>query len=170
MTTQAKIGTDLEWAWLAGFFDGEGWISLGYQFHKKQDKHYWVLQIGISNTHAPTMKRVMEIAGEYGTALYPHHRKKPDGSGSRYRRAAWKWSIAAKKAELFLARLEPYLVTKKEQAEIALAAMIILHQPRPRRTGRGGSTSLPDDSHDKMIWLKKQLHDLHTQEFEEEPR
>ncbi len=67
--------TDFMKAWLTGFIDGEGYLSVLPQKRKDYDKVYWVPVIKVAGTSKQTIER---IALYYGLEGVPHrveHRK-----------------------------------------------------------------------------------------------
>jgi hypothetical protein len=98
------VETDLAWA--AGFLDGEGYFGL-----RKQTAAYFVPVIEAAQvaTREPLDKLALLFGGSVNRR-----------SGQR---VAWTWKLAGAKAVLpALAWLMAYLVVKREQAAIVLAA------------------------------------------------
>lgn len=92
--------------YIAGFFDGEGSISILRTYHGKYD----VLRVNLTNTHRPVL---LWIQGAVGGLLG----EKID----RYRvKRCWVLSFVSKQAEDFLKMLLPWLIIKKESALAAL--------------------------------------------------
>ncbi len=148
------IQKQLEYAWLAGFFDGEGCVYL------KRDKprggsnrhNTYHLRLILSNTHLPTMHRVKEILdgegiiGKVFSVDNPKHRTR------------WEWRVNATKAERVLRLMLPYLVTKKEQAEIAL-----LSRQYQQKVG----AMIPNPNGEQFEKIKQQLSDLKRVEYKD---
>lgn len=106
--------TDL--AWLAGLFDGEGSVSVGWQ--KPSPSHLashrthgrWYFHLTITNTHMATIGRARKIVG------FGRVHMKPSLGPRRHPCATYQFD--QKQAIDLLRLLLPYLVTKKEQAEL----------------------------------------------------
>jgi hypothetical protein len=94
--------------YIAGFFDGEGCIGINKISEKRQHR----VEVQITNT----CKEQLEACSFfYGGNVYHVNRKK-----EAHYKDVFGWIIADKQAELFLKDVMPFLVTKKEQARIAL--------------------------------------------------
>lgn len=95
-------------AYLAGFFDGEGCISIS---HSCKGKYI-------------SLNCYVATKGEYMPRLFQFHF---GGSVRRHNLARgtqvdhWKWHIAAIKASEFLKAIYPYLKLKEPQADLAIA-------------------------------------------------
>lgn len=94
--------------YFAGYFDGEGCISI-YNSGKKA-------------THTNVYCRVSSV-----NPLIPNSFKREfKGNITKYKgrgdnhRDGFCWSVSAKKAEFFLLKIKPYLITKREEAQVAL--------------------------------------------------
>jgi hypothetical protein len=102
-------------AYVAGLFDGEGSIVIGVSKPKKDRKNpsYW-LQVGITNTDKELI--------DWLHARFGGHISDNSHCPSRKRqRPCWAWRIIGNQAREFLTEIIPYLRTKKQQAEIAIA-------------------------------------------------
>ncbi len=101
--------------YVAGFFDGEGCVCITKTHRKIRDTHEYVLSTGIGNTYAPILYYLKE---EFGGYIHLN-------LSAKKRKATYKpffqWHITGKKARCFLEKLLPYLIVKKEQAEIGIA-------------------------------------------------
>jgi len=93
-------------AYLAGFFDGEGSISI---MRRAKGKPYWLrVQLGQANNWILKM-----VQFQFGGSLF-HHKPREN------RREAWQWSASANIAKDFLKCILPYLKLKRGEAEIAI--------------------------------------------------
>lgn len=97
-----------DWAYLAGFFDGEGCISL----YKNDGRHYR-LEICMANTNEWVAKWFHFV---FGGTLYLEEASKKNPKW----RDVWRWQLRSRKTQYFLISLLPYLKLKKPQAELAL--------------------------------------------------
>lgn len=95
--------------WAAGFFDGEGCICL---FHNK-DKRWFSLHIVVVNTDPRSIERFVE--------LFPFAKRKIICSKNGKWKPRYEWRTQGKHAGNVLEQLLPYLINKKEEAEIAIA-------------------------------------------------
>ncbi len=110
---------DLELAWLAGFIDGDGHISLVLNPDK------FAPRISMSNTHFPTQEIILDIINKKKLPHYrPRHRKakKPDHNDS--------WEILTQGFDdcfVWVNLLTPYLKSKSKKAKY-MAEFIKLRQ------------------------------------------
>jgi len=94
----------------AGFVDGEGSIQINPA--KSGKKSYWGLTIQTTNSDKDVLEYLRNEWGGIGTVTG----YKPNKSKNR----SYNWRIYSKEAELFLNKLFPYLIIKKEEARLAL--------------------------------------------------
>lgn len=118
---QRKI-SEIETAWLAGFWDGEGSIGMRVQkYHPKGRHTYFAPYAQVTNTHLSTLEKVDEILT--GLRVGHHIRwKEPRGFRQESDTKKYKplWSIkidGMKRCKTLLLKLLPYLVTKRSDAE-----------------------------------------------------
>jgi len=102
-------------AWAAGFFDGEGSVSIPLVHPKTRGKAYrqMQLQVTCTNTYPQALKRFQEWFGGRVTTV---HR----GAKDHPRKPCYKWAMEANGAASFLNAVRPYLKVKHEQADLAL--------------------------------------------------
>jgi len=135
---------DMDAAWLAGFLDGEGSITLyrsiwkwkpdgpntrRLQNHEREAERYRAL-IAVSHTDVPTCDHVSELLTLIGAKhYYLRDPKRPDATrlGKRPQRHISVMSFVS--ARRVLDVVMPYLVTKRAQAE-ALYRFIEIAQSR----------------------------------------
>lgn len=93
--------------WAAGFFDGEGCISV----NRKSDGGLQ-RQASLHGTHEESVRLFHTIIGEGGVyqrlARQPQHK---DG---------WTWVAASRAADRAIEKLSPYLIVKSDQATLLL--------------------------------------------------
>lgn len=112
MTGREPSVADL--AYFAGFFDGEGSISLSLQSNTKgkRKRRAYYLRITIVNTYLPTLQWIKSLWG-LGT-INPHCPE--EGLKPR-----WEWRASSNQALHILRATLPFLQVKREQVEIAIA-------------------------------------------------
>ena len=93
----------LDLSYLAGFFDGEGCISILKYSKKKEWNPAYFLQAQIGQKYGDTLDWVKETFG-----------------GSVYKKRDQTWIVSNFKAYEFIKLLTPYLKYKKPQAELAI--------------------------------------------------
>jgi hypothetical protein len=103
-------------AYLAGLFDGEGGIFI---LRKERNNRflYW-LEISITNTDVELISWIQSVVGSR-ISLKPEMFKV---NGKPIHR----WRASANQAATFLAMIKPWLKTKRERAEIAIAFQGVL--------------------------------------------
>jgi hypothetical protein len=106
-------------AYLAGFFDGEGSVSITRKKTKGPMPQH-VLQVSVAQIDLRPLSLLREA---FGGNIYPQGKAK---------RNCWAWMVAAQKARPVLQGLLPYLLVKKRDAEIGLAFLDISHREKPR--------------------------------------
>lgn len=149
---------EVDAAWLAGLFDGEG--GLNYELRPYRGSHRnmtspgsWRVRVRVTMCHRETVLRVRELAG--GGTFY----EKATESG----RPAFMWECSARLAREFLSAIEPYSVTKRDRVRMALEAERIRMDASSsdRRFGVGGKgTALRDEVHVRLAELSDQIKDL----------
>lgn len=92
-----------DWAWLAGVIEGEGSCRLVARSSP---------QIEVTNTNPHILFRCAQIAGA-GLRIRR--------SGASRQRNCYRWTVSGDEARRVLAAVAPYLVTKRDQADILLA-------------------------------------------------
>lgn len=108
--------TETELAWAAGIVDGEGCICI-YGRHGRVSKkgvHALQLIVNVTNTDPRMPIKMKEIFGGHLTGSV-ERRNNPR------RRPCMVWTITGKPAGSALVKMMPYLVVKREQAEVAVA-------------------------------------------------
>lgn len=128
--------------YLAGFFDGEGYITFSSRSGGKSTRY---LVIGVSNCNKNVIDAVQE---SFGGSSHVMHKPKPE----RGHRGSWQWKCCSNVAYDLLIQMLPYLIVKKEEAEIAIE----FQQRRRANKNLGMSRSLSDIDReiDNQLWLK----------------
>ena len=106
--------TEVELAYAAGIVDGEGYVGIKCSEREKEQKsrsHRVYLSVG--NTDERMVKFLNDKFG--GTYYYAER-----GSSSPNAKPMYTWKLSAISAVTFLKQVLPYLITKKERAEIAI--------------------------------------------------
>jgi len=114
-------------AYLAGFIDGEGCIKISSikGFLKKTNKYkkYYTVRLTIINTDKELLDYIKNEVG-YG-CMYSH------GKGKSHHRQCYTYEVAAKQCVKLLKEVLPFLISKQEQAILA----IDFHKDLDRRQG-----------------------------------
>lgn len=118
-----------ELAWAAGLFDGEGCIHIGcVPKSKGRLSPSYRCMIKLTMGCERTVRR---FGGIVGTGTFQKH--KPRGKRIN---ASFSWQAHCKKAGRILELLNPYLITKSKEAEVALK---FLSLPSGTVGGAGGN-------------------------------
>lgn len=100
--------------YLAGLFDGEGYIIVDHRKRATHRVERCQIKVGISLVYKPV---VQQLADQFDGILNVNdsaHRKNPRN------RIVYAWVASSKPAIAFLKMVTPYLIIKREQAELAL--------------------------------------------------
>lgn len=103
------MNSDVLWAWAAGIVDGEGCIGLEKNGHSRTQSY--TLGLSIEMTHLSTIQKLRRIFG--CGKQYERHRNK------RHRKL-YQLQLHGKEASDAIRKMLPYLVTKREQANLAI--------------------------------------------------
>ena len=105
--------------YLAGFFDGEGCITLCNGGRK----------YNLKCICANTVKESVELFQErFGGRIHPQRRP----AGKAHYKMCWKWVADSRIGESFLKEILPYLRIKRKVAELALEFMRLPLKPKGR--------------------------------------
>jgi hypothetical protein len=98
--------------YLAGFFDGEGCIGIRKPSLHGVRSDLYALWIGVSNTDPRPLQYFVKAFG--GSVRGPYH-------GKRNHKPIYQWKVCSRQAENSLRAMLPYLIVKKDRAEIGIA-------------------------------------------------
>ena len=137
--------TDL--AYLAGIIDGEGSISFLKDFSKTYREHTkrgfgWRGGVNVSNTDIFLFKWIKEKFGKYG--IFNSYLDERTGLKRKHR-----WTLRANDTRKFLPKVLPYLILKRERAELTLRALELLKEHHGGRT-----SNTKNDKKLNIIYLK----------------
>jgi len=140
--------TDLAYA--AGIIDGEGSIQIQRSRNERYSSgHRYALTVKVSMTDIAVP---IWLQGKFGGSICTYKPKKG------YRRPLIRWAIGAKGTLRFLEAIYPYLVAKKNEAELAIEFQHRLMW-RFERFGPGHSRSPEIVQSESELWAR--LRDLH---------
>lgn len=120
-----------EWnAWAAGILDGEGCIQLisrkGRTGPRGVGRAGFCLRVDVGNTDPRMLLKLKELFG--GSAV--SRRKTNRGYGTM---PMWQWSLGCAQAEAMLRAVLPWLVVKKEQADLAIISRELVQPSRRKK-------------------------------------
>ena len=143
------MSDDIELSYLAGFFDGEGCVSI---YHSKKlwgaevrPRHH--IRAFVVNTDRQVPDRFREL---FGGSLYIDLRKNPK------HKVAYRWNVNGGNAAKFLYVIQPYLRIKYDLAELALEFQRCLHNGN----GKGASWAYTQEEQDYLSFLTDEIHRL----------
>lgn len=123
----------------AGFFDGEGSVSISYLANKTGRGWWRVVAVVAQNDRRPLDALKERWGGFIG------ERRTPEG------RTHFDWRVTTKLAHLFFEEIRPYLIVKAEAVDIALSF----------REGIGenivGKAGMTPEEHERRMALREQL-------------
>lgn len=99
-------------AWLAGIVDGEGSVFCSHNV--TPHGHYYYINLRIRMSHRETIYKIQELVG--GAVLIENARARTRSH------TATQWGVlyTGERAARILDEILPYMVTKKDQAEVAI--------------------------------------------------
>jgi hypothetical protein len=103
----------LDISFVAGLFDGEGYVRIT-RWEKPNSPHIrYSLVAGINMTHRPIIEMMHK---EFGGGLHCNRNFLKD----KTRRCLFVWTVASQTAAAFLRRVQPHVIVKKDQVDLAL--------------------------------------------------
>jgi|SRR5690348_4248669 len=99
--------------YLAGYFDGEGTVTIQFHSWTRRGKTYsgYQLHVAIGNTYKPLLEEIRQQFGgkiDIGKKRQPQHRQ------------FYVWRATGTNARAFLQTVLPHLREKRQQVELAL--------------------------------------------------
>jgi hypothetical protein len=109
--------SDADIGWLAGIIDGEGTITISPR--KRTDRkcriYGWQMRVKVSNNDPRIITKVADLMQQ----INGHKGHMREKRMNRCRKHYY-WEVAALKALAFLKFIKPFLVSKQQQAKIAI--------------------------------------------------
>jgi hypothetical protein len=119
--------TDREFAaWAAGFFDGEGCVSITIGGNRFGVSHY--LQVVVAQVDPRPLEL---LASRFGGSITPRNR----ASQRPNEQPAQQWRLYGRSARPFLEAVAPYLIVKGEPVRIGLKFLALGTHPGRRGAG-----------------------------------
>jgi hypothetical protein len=128
---------------MAGFVDGEGYLTIMKQVRQDRPSPTYRPYIAISNTKRESLELFLN---EYGGRIYLRPEKRTDRQGVKWS-DAFDWYCPISSSQRLLGDIIPYLKLKHRQAELILEFISNRNEfARGRRKQRGGSSPLTPES------------------------
>lgn len=134
---QAKV------IWAAGFVDGEGCISISSNYGGRRSR-----SLALRLCVAQVDRRPVDILAALFTGSILSHIPKPP------RRKYYQWAITSRKALSALIELEPFLINKREQAQLAI-------EFQNMKLGRSNGSRLTDEEAALQQSFSDKLKEMH---------
>jgi len=136
--------TDVQSAYLAGFFDGEGTLGV-YKVsdpRRKTGGFYYRVNMKIVNTHKGV---IFGLCEKYGGSTVVYHPRQGQAQ------TAYTWSVNKADLQLeILLDIFPYLIVKKEQAEIVIEFLRVMKETRWQGQGGKQRTGLAIQKYERL--------------------
>jgi len=119
--TEEKISVSpVKWEYIAGFFDGEGFISIQKASPRTHSgARYWLIAAMV-NTNKDVLEKISQVAG--GKVFF-HREQKRD-------KPHYRITFYTRQAYDFLLKVRPHLIVKARQADVAIAFSEAVRQYR----------------------------------------
>jgi hypothetical protein len=127
---------DANLLWMAGFFDGEGYVGLQLCRDKGRNLHYVKLKVSVTNTDLHSLAPFR--ATFHGTTVR-------SWQGRATSKVVYRWDLSGKRAYDFLMTIAPHLITKKEQVDLAIKFWELPWRGRPRTIMKHGGLQRSDE-------------------------
>jgi hypothetical protein len=151
--------SDTDWAYAAGFVDGEGCIAIARSFVKARDRYYYGVHVVVANNNRDVLDWMQLTWGGWVVAV--PRRKSTE-------RPAGAWRCTSLGARTFLLGIRPWLRIKSAQCDNALH-MIELLQRGKRTLGRAPLPRAWADDQEKLYWIQRELNHRGTSAFVARP-
>jgi len=110
-------------AYVAGLFDGEGYIRCSFKKHHKARKRNMEFWIVVSNTYRPILEY---LRMSFGGSIYENPSK------SKKHKLSCFWKLTSRGAFIVLSQIVPYLRIKHEPAKLVLSKKALITKKGPR--------------------------------------
>jgi len=100
----------IQLAWAAGFTDGEGYVGLTRCFDRKRGYYTYRVQFEVAQVHEQPIRLMYEMFNRVGRIR--HYTNK--------HRGYWTWRVFNQDAIEVIKVLLPYLIVKREQAQLCI--------------------------------------------------
>ena len=153
--------SEIDWARLSAFIDGEGSIAIDKQIRADCITPHYGLVIVIANTDP---RLVLWGRERFGGKIYARSIR------SAKHRMAYAWHLSSSQAEFVIRGCLPYMLLKREQAELALAFRETYKlESSLVRSGKSGRASVPVEVANRREELFKQIRAAKKEKFEAPP-
>ena len=154
------VNNEIDRAWLAAMFDGEGTIGIRRYDSYRGEVQYqdgFVVYTSVTNSDIELLDRCIEITGKGKVAL----KQKADTTDDRgiiSRRDSYGWRLDGNDAVDIIRAVYPYLISKRKQAQLAFT-LDAINKDKHRVEGR-----VPKEDQDKKIFLYESIKKCNQRE------
>jgi hypothetical protein len=148
-----------DWAYAAGFVDGEGCIAIVRSFLPTRGRYYYGVHVVVANRDREVLEWMRQLWGGWVVAVPARNTRDSP---------AWHWRVATTLAKPLLNGVRPWLRIKTRQCDNALAMADLLR--RSRRTL--GPYPMPVDwisEQEQLYWTQRQLNHRGSSTFVRKP-
>jgi len=152
------MATDVELAWMAGFFDGEGTVIVERSKSPACTHGYQTsLHVAVTQTSTPCLEI---FKSHFGGSIITSRSTTPNG---RRWAVQHRWVVRNEAALAFLRTIAPYVVVKRDQ--VAAAAQYPMYDANGRKYGSRKSP-LPDAVFSARLALREALKRMRAESKE----
>lgn len=132
----------VDWRWLAGFFDGEGYVG----WNHRRGTNSMTITVMISNTYRPAID---VLVAWFGGRVQSVPKRKP------HHKAQYRWWCYAGTTKRFLEGILPFALVKRRQIELALEAFALI--------GRRGKRVSSDNMSRRLVLAAAMKEECHRE-------
>jgi hypothetical protein len=151
-----------DWAYAAGFVDGEGCIAVVRNFVRARGKFYYGVAVVVANRDRDVLEWFRDMWSGNVVSV-------PGARRALLSSDAWNWrSPTGQSAEFFLRGIRPWLRIKGRQCDNALEMIALLR--RSRRTL--GPYPMPKEwleQQERLYWIQRELNHRGNAAFVKKP-
>lgn len=138
-------------AYIAGFFDGEGTITIARNARGNKP-YYHRISVSVTSTDLEVLQLIQKWFPE-GKIIEAH-----DKRAKVHYRAAYRYQITGPRAYRMLVLLRPYLVLKRRQAALAIGFYWLFFKKKPLMAPTNGVPQRISDQRNKFYWKMRELN------------
>ena len=138
-------------AWAAGFFDGEGYVTIQERNSLMNGKRYrgYYLRVGISHVAPEPLYEMQKLFGGQIRVEKRERRKKDNYD----RKDIHKWTLSTVQAKEALIQMMPYFINKNNVAELGIDF---------QNTFTGKVYKVSEEVQDQRKWFKEEITRLNS--------
>ncbi|HXL79142.1 MAG TPA: hypothetical protein VN985_10925 [Candidatus Eisenbacteria bacterium] len=151
--------SDTDWAYAAGFVDGEGCIAVVRSFTPSRGRYQYGVHVVVSNRDRGVLEWMRTIWG--GSV-------QPVSTSPGPWQPSWTWRCSTRIARPFLDGIRPWLRVKSRQCDNALAMVGLLYRSRHSL----GPYPLPAEwlaEQEQLYWIQRELNHRGSAAFVKKP-